>query len=182
MRAALQSEPPDRPEAGQCPEAVGRGVEGVGCGLVGALSPAGGFVHRLRLHGTNDLAAGRPWQGPPQGQAQERPDPGIGGLGGRLDGLGARRQLLDRGRGASDGDQLHARDRTDRRQHRADDQRRVQPVDERLGRALAERGRSRDQCAEERDADGDAGLAERVVDAGREAALLRRHGAERNGR
>ena len=72
MRTGLQPEPPDRPAAGQRPEAVGRGVVGVGGGLVGALSPAGGFVHRLRLHRPNDPAARRPWQGPPRGRASRR--------------------------------------------------------------------------------------------------------------
>ena len=57
----------------------------------------------------------------------------------------------------------------------------MQAVDELLRRAAADPGRRRDQRAEAGDADRDARLAERVVDAGGEAALLLRRRAEGDG-
>ena len=66
------------------------------------------------------------------------------------------------------------------RQHGADPQRVVQAVDVGLRRAVAERGARRDERAERRDADRDPGLAEHVVDARGEAALLGRRRAQRD--
>ena len=56
----------------------------------------------------------------------------------------------------------------------ADPQGVVQAVDVGLRRALAEGGAGGDECAQRRDADRDARLAEHVVDASGEAALLGR--------
>ena len=100
-------------------------------------------------------------------RARARPRPAPRARPGRRRGAEPRRDQEPRG------------DRADGGQRRAGEQRVVQAVDVLLRRA-AERGLRRHERAERRHADGDPRLAERVVHARGDAALLRRHGAERD--